>query len=260
MSKRLPSTIHLRLPKPNNNTVQLVEAIKSGHTLYTKVLIDIFSPQTLGQQTEWGQTALHVAAVYNNLDICKKLIIKMEPAALNITDNDGYTALHCAALKGMKDVCELLIPRMSSEAVNACDINYNQTALHYAAYEGHPEICKMLIGSMSPEALNTITKGPEGLFSSGKTALYWAAWNNLTEVCDLLVRKMNYLAVHDTIDVCNRKGLTSMSRLIKASMNKIEEDTTVTMIEHIDVEYDPLTVPVTPNVLGDIKSDADSHD
>jgi hypothetical protein len=185
----------------------------------------------------------------------------MEIMDISTVDYDGYTALHCAALKGMKDVCELLIPKMCQEAINACDRNYNQTALHYAAFEGHPEICKMLVASMSSDAINTVTTGPLGLFSSGKTALYWAAWNDLTDVCDLLVSKMSHQAVNDTLDACVRKGLNTLSKIIKTSQAKIEPDSYIIgLMEDIDIDSDPLTAKITPHMLGDIKSDADLHD
>ncbi|KAI0382294.1 hypothetical protein F5Y04DRAFT_253420 [Hypomontagnella monticulosa] len=70
-------------------------------------------------QDRWGQTALHIAVSKNNLDLARLLIMNAtdKRAYVTIRSNDGRTALHQAAFGGDSRLASLLLEHDADPAI-----------------------------------------------------------------------------------------------------------------------------------------------
>ncbi|MEC8882750.1 MAG: ankyrin repeat domain-containing protein, partial [Pseudomonadota bacterium] len=116
-----------------------------------------------------GQTALHLAAEYNNQQMVQLLVAK--GADIFDTDNQGKTALDHAIESNNQEMVKCL--------VNARDSN-EKTALHLAATYRNPQMVQLLL-----------KKGADGLATDnqGQTALHLAARYSNPQMVELLLKK-----------------------------------------------------------------------
>lgn len=89
---------------------------------------------------EKGQTLLHIAVLYNKMDVVEFLLGKK--CDVNVTDNCGETPLHYAAKKGHQNI--LLFLLQNCARANVVNLEGN-TPLHIAANNGHERCVKALI-------------------------------------------------------------------------------------------------------------------
>ncbi|KAL8944464.1 MAG: hypothetical protein Q9211_000561 [Gyalolechia sp. 1 TL-2023] len=87
-----------------------------------------------------GQTALHLCASKNNLDVARKLL--SHKATARVKDKRGQLPLHRAAAVGSVPMVNLLLQNRSP--LDATDIA-GYTALHHAISEGHGDTALVLL-------------------------------------------------------------------------------------------------------------------
>ncbi|XP_031389775.1 ankyrin repeat-containing protein At5g02620-like isoform X2 [Punica granatum] len=85
----------------------LLLAISMGRTQFIKKLVQRLSPEDLEMTDSNGQTALHFAAMYGSLDVVKTLIDRHRTLT-QIINAEGFTALHTAAIFNRKEVTQYL--------------------------------------------------------------------------------------------------------------------------------------------------------
>ncbi|EAX95192.1 hypothetical protein TVAG_032590 [Trichomonas vaginalis G3] len=127
----------------------------------------------VNEKGEYGQTALHYAACYNNKETAELLI--SHGANINEKDKYGTTALHFAAKYNSKETAELLISQ--GENINEKN-NYGTIALHFAAEKNSKEIAELLI----LHGININEKN-----DLRETTLHYAAEKNSKETAELLI-------------------------------------------------------------------------
>ncbi|MHC4464183.1 MAG: ankyrin repeat domain-containing protein [Planctomycetota bacterium] len=93
----------------------------------------------VNKRTQYGTTAIQIAAVAGFRDIAELLIDK--GADVNAGDSWDWTSLHSAAEKGHRELAELLIAKGAN--VNARD-GGGRTPLWYAQNQGYTEIVELL--------------------------------------------------------------------------------------------------------------------
>ncbi|CAD6189562.1 unnamed protein product [Caenorhabditis auriculariae] len=91
-----------------------------------------------------NRTCLMWAAVAGNVDAIHYLIQRKEAPDRHATDKYGYTALHLAAMAGNENVCKILVNQGWS--ISERDKS-NNTALHLAVGRGYTEIVRFLVTS-----------------------------------------------------------------------------------------------------------------
>lgn len=133
-----------------------------------------------------GESALMWAVSMGMLDICKLLLGKMTPEAVNFVTSDGYTALMIAAKEGDAKICRLLLPYTDFKGFNALADN-GMSALHWATYnidkEGMEVVCELLIANVSEDTINTVDE-------YGNTPLIYAAKKGMLGLCNALISRM----------------------------------------------------------------------
>ena len=87
----------------------------------------------------YGETALHMAAMYGHAGIVRFLVSK--GADVNALNRDGSTPLHWAAGHGHAAIVKFLVSKGAD--VNVSN-KYGSTPLHWAAENGHAAIVKNL--------------------------------------------------------------------------------------------------------------------
>jgi len=108
-------------------------------------------------QTDAGWTALHYAALRNDLDIMQWMIEERN-AEVNTRDLDGTTALLLAARENHFDMVKYLLQKGADPIAPTSD---GRTLLHYAAKFGHVEIARWLVeeqGGMSMERQSVVSR------------------------------------------------------------------------------------------------------
>ena len=162
-----------------------------------RVTIPASSQQTRGAAPKKQSTALHLAALKNDVEQVRALIIKA-PASVDATDGLGSTALHLAALKNRLEVARVLL---ESAAVDARD-GRGYTALHVAALRGHVEMVRMLLkGGAAVDAPS---------IDDGTTALHVSSSESRVEMTVVLLENG---ASPDSRD---REGRTALHRATSA--------------------------------------------
>jgi ankyrin repeat protein len=107
-----------------------------------KKVIELFmkAGMDVNAKGNYGETALMLASVHNNIEMIKFLIKK--GANVNAQSNNGYTPLMFASSEGFLDVVKLLIKNNAN--VNAQN-NDGETALMLASLNDRSETVKLLI-------------------------------------------------------------------------------------------------------------------
>ncbi|EAX94535.1 hypothetical protein TVAG_429770 [Trichomonas vaginalis G3] len=126
----------------------------------------------INEKDEEGNTALHIAALYNSKETAELLI--SHGANINEKDSEESTALHSAACN-CKEVAELLISHGAN--INEKE-EFGNTALHIAAQYNSKETAELLIS----HGININEKDKDG-----NTALHIAAQYNSKETAELLI-------------------------------------------------------------------------
>jgi uncharacterized protein len=187
-------------------TLRLIDAVKADDAAAVKSLLAQHAD--LNATEPDGATALHVAALRDNLAIADLLIAahanvkaatryNITPLAIactngntaliehllnagagaNDTSEEGQTALMTAALTGKADAVKLLLARGAS--VNAKEPFREQTALMWAASEGNAAAAEMLIEFGADVAAKS---------KNGFTALLFAVRNGHIEATQALLK------------------------------------------------------------------------
>ena len=92
-------------------------------------------------RTNDGKNCLHIAAMYNHINLCELLVHKHNIDACT-TDCNGWTALHCSARCGSYELITFFV-----DAGNDIHLtnNFGMNCLHIAALYGHFNLCDRLI-------------------------------------------------------------------------------------------------------------------
>ncbi|RYP58651.1 hypothetical protein DL770_010383 [Monosporascus sp. CRB-9-2] len=130
----------------------------------------------LNAKTKRGETALHWAATYRQVQFLKLLI--EQGAELNATDIAGRTALHNAVMNGHLPSVEVLLSSKGRLDLNLQD-SQRWTPLRWAAAYGQTKIVEVLLA-----------KGADvdAQDKDGWAALCWAAWRGHTRIVKQLVQ------------------------------------------------------------------------
>jgi ankyrin repeat protein len=189
-----------------NKTPRLIDAVKANDATTVKTLLAQRADLSVTEPD--GSTALHIAALHDNLAIADLLIAahanvkaatryNITPlsiactngnatliehllnagAGANDTSEEGQTALMTAALTGKADAVKLLLARGAD--VNAKEPFREQTALMWAASEGNAAAAEMLIEF----GANVSAKSKNGF-----TALLFAVRNGHIEATQALLK------------------------------------------------------------------------
>ena len=134
----------------------------------------------LAVRNKENMTILHLAALENNLEALKVLLVKMGSAFPGqIRPSKTMTLVSCASQAGSIEAITLLIDAgcdVSEKGINGC------TALHYAAKSGSPPVVRFLIS----KGLDTRT-----ITEDGSSAIHYAVLGNSTkldEAVDILIQ------------------------------------------------------------------------
>ncbi|XP_015588610.1 ankyrin repeat domain-containing protein 27 [Cephus cinctus] len=95
---------------------------------------------TVNSRDDRGLTVLHVASLYNRINVLETLLL--HEANVNEADADGLTSLHCAAARGHQNTLLLLLHANADPLI--VDMRGN-TPLHLAADNGHKGCVKALL-------------------------------------------------------------------------------------------------------------------
>ena len=126
--------------------LSLIDACERNDTTSAKILID--NKAILNIQNKNGETALHFACWYNNIELVNILIAPKNgiKANLNIQNEDGQTCLHWACYRNYTEIAEILITPKSGIGANL-DIQDKEghSPLMNACAHGNKKLVKMLI-------------------------------------------------------------------------------------------------------------------
>lgn len=200
----------------------LHEAASSGHLKVCTYLMSRVSNMNPNNIIN-GITALHLAASYNQLDICKLFIEK--EVYLGPQMNSGKTPLHFAAEAGHLQVCELLMENMVDKNPREFQLS---TPLHFAAEAGHLQVCELLME-------NIVDKNPRDFQLS--TPFHSAAKNGHVKVCKLFMD-------NNIMDIKNLMDASGISPIKHALLNKqIEVCKLITdNVEDEDLQNKPINL------------------
>jgi ankyrin repeat protein len=153
-----------------------IESFLNRVEVGNKEIIELFINAGMNVNTKgnYGETALMLASVHNNIEMIKFLIEK--GADINAKSNDGYTPLMFASTQGLLDVVKLLIENGAN--VNAQN-NDGETALMLASLNDRFGAVKLLIKKGADVSLKN---------NAGDTALEYAYLN--TQIKELLRKAM----------------------------------------------------------------------
>ena len=177
-------------------------------------------------KTNDGENCLHIAALYENLNLCKMFLEKYK-FDLHMTDNEGCTALHKSALSGS---CKLFSYFAKMETDINLKINDGKNCLHIAAIKGKLKLCQLLVKKHKFDvnmadydgwtALHcSVHNGSYELFAyfsdigtdinletnNGSNCLHIAALSGKLNICKLLVDKHKF-----DVNIANYDGWTAL--------------------------------------------------
>jgi ankyrin repeat protein len=145
-------------------------------------------------------TPLHCAAKFGHLDLCKKLISKID---IHATTLSGKTALHFASYRTTTSsrILKLLLDHGSDPA--AVDI-HGYTPLHVAAMHGNSSAVKLLVQAQSNVDPQT---------KKGNTPLHFAVQQDHSHVCKTLME------AGANPHIANLHGETAIDELMPENLN-----------------------------------------
>ncbi|XP_065576364.1 uncharacterized protein LOC136037570 [Artemia franciscana] len=121
---------------------------------------------------EW--TVLHIASMYNNLEIVKYLV--SEGSNINAKTNDGRKPIHVAAKSGHIDTVEFFLSKGLGIDVSDAE---NRTLLHYAVDVNQLEVVKYLIAKGADINTNDVL---------GQSPLHGAAFHGYKDIVEVLLK------------------------------------------------------------------------
>eukprot|EP00931_Biecheleriopsis_adriatica_P054222 TRINITY_DN31891_c0_g1_i1.p1 TRINITY_DN31891_c0_g1~~TRINITY_DN31891_c0_g1_i1.p1 ORF type:complete len:245 (+),score=59.89 TRINITY_DN31891_c0_g1_i1:75-809(+) len=104
-----------------------------------------------------GGTALLHAACGGHSEIAKAILASPKFTKVNLQAEDGTTALHQAARVGCADIVHAILKHQHFTRINQAEIIQGETALHLAASSGHSDIVQMLLTARAD--MNIETRG-----------------------------------------------------------------------------------------------------
>ncbi|CAB3379109.1 Hypothetical predicted protein [Cloeon dipterum] len=172
-SKVIEKLLQKKCPEEENNKDQ-----SDNESRYHSILANMVLEQDKGLLTddmiETGSSAIHLAAMLSDLDMCKWLLNKGVDVRSLTKNESEYSVLHCAAFNKShgKELVQFFILEHSFD-VNAKD-KLGFTPLHCALYKENIETAEELLKRGANLALRRDTNGLENL-------------ENLMHFCDRLV-------------------------------------------------------------------------
>ncbi len=161
---------------------ELRSAIREGSYQDALDFISSMDKDAVGEPDNYGQTALHWAALSDNEELCKVLIEKMDPEAICFqTYESRQTALHFATREGSKKFIKLLMESKFAQQLAETKDKDSQTPLHCAVIARNLEVIQLLISNT--EVTKELVKAVD---SAGQTALHWAAGLGDLKICEAL--------------------------------------------------------------------------
>ena len=160
---------------------------KLAHTLTS-----LFQKKISGRshRDQSGNTPLHTACVYGQLDIVQLLTheIGCDP---NDTNSEGLSCLYLAARKGHLPLVRYLIEEVGSEVT--LEDEHGRPSTYQAAGGGHLDILKYLIGEKGADPHYTTSrewkKFAEVIVTSGRSLVHTASYNGHLHVVRYLVEQ-----------------------------------------------------------------------
>ena len=150
----------------NEGFTALHRSVQSGDYELVKLFADIRGDIHL--KTKVGEDCLHIAAAYEHLNLCKKLIDKHN-FDVDMTDNEGFTALHRSAQSGVYELVKLFADIGGDIHLKT---KVGEDCLHIAAAYGHLNLCKKLIDKHNFDVDMTDNEGFTALYRSAQSGVY----------------------------------------------------------------------------------------
>ena len=128
----------MKLPNHDGWTV-LHYFVKKGSYELVKAVADMGI--NINLKTNNGKNCLHIAARYDHLNLCRKLI-SQHNVGVQLPDHGGWTALHYFAKNGSYE----LVKAVADMGINInLKTNSGKNCLHIAARYGHLNLCRTLM-------------------------------------------------------------------------------------------------------------------
>ncbi|VDL80424.1 unnamed protein product [Nippostrongylus brasiliensis] len=170
-----------------------------------------------------GLSAIHLAAIANNLQVLKLFAEEMGRNVEEIKDRENRSCLMWAVCAGNVEVIEYLVRKTSPDR-QAREIKdrENRSCLMWAVCAGNVEVIEYLVRKTSPDR--------QARDNHGFTALHLAAMVGNENICKVLVRQGWNLSERDKLDntplhLAAGRGHTDVVRfLVTAGANMNEKD------------------------------------
>lgn len=148
--------------------------------LVSKLLAE--QPNFITQSDEWGQNALHLAALCGHGKVVD-MLLAARPTLIDAKGSGNRIPLHCAVSSGhVEIVARLLAARPRS--IHAVTDTAKRTCLHLAAAGGHGKVMALLLAASPPELITQVDMWSQ-------TALHEAAneevFDQLLAACPQLI-------------------------------------------------------------------------
>lgn len=164
-------------------------AASKGNFEICDLLLEI-DPQLINSTTNRNcrETPLHIAAYFDQKQICERLLQATENKyqAISKKDGEGYNSLQIAAILGKKEICQIFVEaakQQAAELIAEENSTYGLNAFHFAAQEGHTSICEDFL-RISPQLNRKLSS------KDGKLPVYYAASAGFSETAQFLERKI----------------------------------------------------------------------
>ena len=155
----------------------LMWAVEKKHNGIVRLLLQQPTIQVNDKCRNEGRTALHNAALFNNVD-AMQLLLANHQIEVNCQDNTGLTALHYAAVRNNVEAMQLLLANHQIES-NCQNNEGGWTALHCAALKNNVEAMHLLLANQQVDV--------NYQDNEGWTALHYAADKKNVEAMQLLL-------------------------------------------------------------------------
>ncbi|KAK0579695.1 hypothetical protein LWI29_029856 [Acer saccharum] len=132
-----------------NRRVKLYRAAFNGKWETATDIYAGFPDDISGRITERGDTALHIAAIGQNISFVKQLVNRMREEDLTSTNEDGHTAFFLAAASSNVDLCKIMLEKNEDLAmIRDWD---DMLPLHFASLSGHKHMTRYLYRLTRPQ-------------------------------------------------------------------------------------------------------------